>query len=54
MGIVMAGAAVLAGVVVSTSLPQAAKASSADSATTVTGVRRLNATGFMGASLKNG
>lgn len=48
MGVVTAGAAVLAGVVVSTFLPQAAKASSADSAMTVTGARRLNATGFMG------
>lgn len=57
-GVVTAGAAVLVGVVgvmvveVSSFLPQAAKASSADSATTVKGVRRLNATGFMRASLK--
>jgi hypothetical protein len=54
IGVVALGA-VLAGVLgaVSTFLPQAPRASkAADSATMVTGVRRLNERGFIGASLK--
>ena len=57
IGWVTAGAAVLAGgvlggivVVLASFLPQAARASKADSATTVTGVRRFKDRGVMGAS----